>query len=303
MPEDGAAAVSSRRQVLFVVGALLVAAVIATVVLIGSSGGDDGDRTGAQPTPSTLATPKPSQFSLTRSGNTLTVSAEVPDDATEQSVLTAVRDRVGKDVDVVDEVAVSEGAVAPDAEALAALAVAAGTEGDYSYQYDGDLLTLLGTTTTKKGRDAVTEAAAEVVPEGAVNNQIQVYDPSEAPACQTLDSELIQILKRAPIRFETRSAKLDDTARTAVQDIADLVRACPPADLKVAGYTDSLGTDNVNDPLSKERAKAVEDALVEAGVDRGRLHSVGFGASSPVASNLTEEGRAENRRVEVSVQQ
>jgi outer membrane protein OmpA-like peptidoglycan-associated protein len=302
VPEDGALAVSSRRQALFVVVALLVAVVIAAVVLVTSTGGG-GNGSGGQPTSSTLATPKPSQFSLTRSGNTLTVSAEVPDDATEQSVLAAVHDVVGTDVDVVDEVTVSEGAVAPDAEALAALAVAAGTEGDYSYQYDGDLLTLLGTATTEKARDAVTAAAAEVVPEGAVNNQIQVYDPSEAPACQTLDSELIQILKRTPIRFETRSAKLDDTARTAVQNISDLVRACPPADLRIAGYTDSLGTDNVNDPLSRDRAKAVEDALVKAGVDRGRLHSVGFGASSPVASNQTEEGRAENRRVEVSVQE
>jgi OOP family OmpA-OmpF porin len=69
----------------------------------------------------------------------------------------------------------------------------------------------------------------------------------------------------------------------------------------VGGHTDSVGTDAYNQGLSERRAMAVKDYLVGKGVDGSRLSSMGYGESSPVASNDTADGRALNRRVELNL--
>ncbi len=72
-------------------------------------------------------------------------------------------------------------------------------------------------------------------------------------------------------------------------------------DIKVVGYTDSVGTDAYNQQLSIRRANAVKDYMVSEGVDPGIIDAKGMGEADPVASNKTAAGRAENRRVEISV--
>jgi len=69
----------------------------------------------------------------------------------------------------------------------------------------------------------------------------------------------------------------------------------------VAGHTDSVGTDSYNQGLSERRANAVKDYLTAQGIKASRLTARGYGESRPVASNDTDEGRAENRRVELIV--
>jgi OOP family OmpA-OmpF porin len=69
----------------------------------------------------------------------------------------------------------------------------------------------------------------------------------------------------------------------------------------VAGYTDRIGSDAYNQQLSERRAKAVMDYFIGEGVAPDRLKAVGYGKSKPVASNATEEGRAQNRRVELHI--
>jgi outer membrane protein OmpA-like peptidoglycan-associated protein len=71
--------------------------------------------------------------------------------------------------------------------------------------------------------------------------------------------------------------------------------------LEVAGHTDSIGSDAYNDQLSQRRAQAVASYLTSRGVNSQRLMTVGGGERYPVASNDTEAGRAQNRRVEISV--
>ncbi len=72
--------------------------------------------------------------------------------------------------------------------------------------------------------------------------------------------------------------------------------------VQVAGYTDSVGTDAYNQGLSERRANAVRDYLASHGIDASRLSVVGFGEASPVADNATDDGRAQNRRVELNIQ-
>ena len=88
---------------------------------------------------------------------------------------------------------------------------------------------------------------------------------------------------------------LDEAAKT-LQESGDVTIA-------VNGYTDSIGSDAYNQGLSLRRANAVQDYLAAHGVGAGRMTVKGFGKTDPVASNATAEGRAQNRRVELIVNQ
>jgi len=72
-------------------------------------------------------------------------------------------------------------------------------------------------------------------------------------------------------------------------------------DINVVGYTDSVGTEEYNQELSVRRANAVKEFMVSEGIDPGIIDVKGMGEAEPVASNSTAEGRAQNRRVEISV--
>ena len=69
--------------------------------------------------------------------------------------------------------------------------------------------------------------------------------------------------------------------------------------LQIVGHTDSSGNDKINIPLSQRRATSVANYLALRGVNPTRMQALGVGASQPIASNATEEGKAQNRRVEI----
>ncbi len=101
------------------------------------------------------------------------------------------------------------------------------------------------------------------------------------------------------VLFETNRAVLRPEARERLSAVADALRASPDQLAIVAGYTDSRGSDSRNQTLSRSRAQAVTDFLLEAGVRPDRLRTEGRGEESPIASNDSAEGRANNRRVEI----
>ena len=76
---------------------------------------------------------------------------------------------------------------------------------------------------------------------------------------------------------------------------------CPAADIEIAGHTDGDGDDAANQALSEKRAQAVRDYLVKAGLPATRFTPVGYGTTQPVAGNDTEEGKAQNRRIDFVV--
>lgn len=102
------------------------------------------------------------------------------------------------------------------------------------------------------------------------------------------------------LRFETGSAVIDSTSMQEVRNIAEILKAYP-IDLKIGGYTDNVGKEAVNQKLSADRATSVVNALVAMGIDAKRLEPEGYGSQFPVASNATEEGKAQNRRIAVRV--
>lgn len=102
------------------------------------------------------------------------------------------------------------------------------------------------------------------------------------------------------VNFDFDKATIRPDAVAILDEAVEILRAQPGVDVSVDGHTDAIGSDQYNQRLSERRARAVADYLARHGIDRGRLEPRGFGESRPVASNDGEEGRAQNRRVELN---
>ena len=103
------------------------------------------------------------------------------------------------------------------------------------------------------------------------------------------------------VLFAFNKAELSAPAAPRLDKLAGFLRQFPDRKLLIEGYTDSVGGDSYNQELSDRRAQAVRDALVQRGVDTGRITARGYGKAHPVADNATPEGRAMNRRVEIVI--
>jgi OOP family OmpA-OmpF porin len=103
--------------------------------------------------------------------------------------------------------------------------------------------------------------------------------------------------------FDFDKANLKPAGKEAIHGIDEEIKSSEAKviDINVVGYTDSVGTEEYNQELSVRRANAVKDYMVSEGIDPGIIDVKGMGEADPVASNATAEGRAENRRVEISV--
>ncbi|ADY53453.1 OmpA/MotB domain protein [Pseudopedobacter saltans DSM 12145] len=101
--------------------------------------------------------------------------------------------------------------------------------------------------------------------------------------------------------FDFNKATLSATAKQNIDNLAASLNKYPDTDILVVGHTDAIGTDAVNNKLSLERANSVVSYAISKGVSSGRLKSSGKGKTEPIASNDTDAGRAQNRRVEIVI--
>lgn len=101
------------------------------------------------------------------------------------------------------------------------------------------------------------------------------------------------------VLFEVGQSVLQDGAQNHLLDVVELLQSEPDNRIRIEGHTDSTGPTDLNLRLSRQRAEAVEAALVELGIAANRITSVGMGQDFPIASNESDEGRARNRRVDV----
>jgi len=104
------------------------------------------------------------------------------------------------------------------------------------------------------------------------------------------------------ITFKTDSADIRADFFDVLSSVALVVKEFDKTTLNVAGHTDSVGSDQYNQSLSERRAASVGNYFTSHGVLAARVMTVGYGESQPVASNSTEAGRAQNRRVELTLQ-
>ena len=103
------------------------------------------------------------------------------------------------------------------------------------------------------------------------------------------------------VTFASDSANITSSFYSALNGIAQSLNNYPETRIQVNGYTDSTGNDAHNQELSQRRANAVAQYLVAQGVSSSRIVANGFGSSNPITSNSTQEGRLQNRRVEIKI--
>lgn len=107
----------------------------------------------------------------------------------------------------------------------------------------------------------------------------------------------------AAVHFATDSAELTPDDQAELTKAADYMKQHPEAHIRLEGFTDSTGGAGHNLTLSERRSQSVGQFLKSQGVDGSRLTGQGFGQSSPVDTNATTDGKADNRRVELFQQQ
>lgn len=151
------------------------------------------------------------------------------------------------------------------------------------------------------------EAPPEVVPPEPA---AEPAPPSAPPPCelpepgQPISLEGCKLGDKLVLRgvnFEFNKASLTVNAKTILDGVAEALNARKDIKVEIDGHTDGKGADAYNQKLSERRADAVKQYLAGKGIDAGRMSTKGFGKTMPVADNSTDEGREQNRRVELKV--
>ncbi len=121
----------------------------------------------------------------------------------------------------------------------------------------------------------------------------------ELAELQAKQTERGMVLTLSDVLFDTAAATLKPGADLALDRLSAFMEKNPETRLMVEGHTDSVGSESYNEDLSQRRAAAVRTALVSRGIQGERIEVVGRGESFPIASNDTQAGRQQNRRVEI----
>lgn len=101
------------------------------------------------------------------------------------------------------------------------------------------------------------------------------------------------------IKFDTGRATIRPESLSQLDIVVDFMKRKKSARVEISGHTDNKGNRKTNKALSQKRADACRDYLVQHGIDADRIQSIGYGDERPVAGNDTEDGRQQNRRIEV----
>lgn len=180
---------------------------------------------------------------------------------------------------------------------------------------DGRELVLAGVAPSETLKDQAGDIARQVWGVRTVDNQltvaiaeptpepepaVSVPEPSPIAVCQ---QQFEEFLGDKRILFETDSTTLTLESTLMLDELAAIVGQCPDTRIQVSGHTDARGTDEFNQWLSQARAESVTSYLAGQGVDAARLSAIGYGASQPIADNVTAAGLARNRRIEFRLEE
>jgi outer membrane protein OmpA-like peptidoglycan-associated protein len=112
---------------------------------------------------------------------------------------------------------------------------------------------------------------------------------------------MVMVLPDSVFKFDFDSSSLKPKNRELLSRIAGILLVSKGYGLSVFGYTDDVGTKEYNQKLSEQRAEAVRNYLVQAGIDAGIVNTKGYGKTNPLVAGTTEDARAKNRRVEIAL--
>jgi OOP family OmpA-OmpF porin len=150
---------------------------------------------------------------------------------------------------------------------------------------------------------------AEIAHKKAKTKMLEAQQAKER--AKELESELSElkakqidrgiVLTLGDVLFATGEAGLTSGAMRIIDQLADFLKRYPNRNVRIEGHTDNVGRDEFNLILSEQRANSVKMALIFRGINPDRIMAVGYGEAYPIASNNTEAGRQQNRRVEVVI--
>lgn len=154
----------------------------------------------------------------------------------------------------------------------------------------------------KSEKGAIYGALAGLAAGGLLGNYYDKQAKELAKIAEVVKSDSgIQVYLKNDILFTTGSSELSPASMQTLTDLNKVLKKYPKNRIVVQGYTDSTGSDAINNKLSTQRAKAVYDFLLGSGLKTKSITYVGYGSSNPIASNATAAGRAQNRRVVLSI--
>lgn len=243
----------------------------------------------------------PFRFVAAVGPDVVTLSGVVPTPEMREAIATAAEARFAPR-QIVVEARLASGAPAGFEEAvIAGLQAASRLEGGLVEL--NDLAVSVGGTAPYAGAvDRIESQLRDALPDGfrlTSNLTAKLAESEVTPAvCQEL---LVAELGAGGIKFNEGAASIAPESEGRLDRLAAILQRCPSARIELGGYTDSDGTPQRNETLSRIRAQAVLDYLVAAGIAGDRLTAVGYGETNPIATNDTVEGRAANRRIEFKV--
>lgn len=152
------------------------------------------------------------------------------------------------------------------------------------------------------GGDYVVEAEPQIDPAAAVSTSLETAKTALEGLGDTSTAEdVVKALNMQIINFATSSHAVPDANKEILDKAATKLASLADARLKITGHTDSQGNHASNKKLSERRANAVREYLISKGVPAERLEAFGASSDEPVASNATEQGRFQNRRIEFTL--
>jgi OmpA-OmpF porin, OOP family len=231
---------------------------------------------------------------------TLTLTGYVPDNNV-HTALAAAAGRKFFNEKVVDNIKASLGApsgfanaVGPALGALSRLSTGTMVVSDREVKLSGDAF--------YDAAAAQIRAGLKDFPQGWQFKADISVKPASAPVDGTVCQQLFSgLLAKGKIRFESGRATIDPDSAGLLDRLIETALRCPSTNIEIAGHTDADGEDGFNQALSEKRAQAVTDFLVKAGLPAERFTAMGYGSTQPVAGNDTEEGKAQNRRIDFVV--
>jgi len=232
---------------------------------------------------------------------TLTLTGYVPDN-TIHAALVAAAGRKFFSEKVVDNLKASVGApagfanaVVPALGALSRLSTGTLVVSDREVKLSGDALYEAAANQIRAGLGKDFPQGWQFKPEISVK---PAAAPVDATVCQQLFAEL---LGKARIRFESGKADIVADSAGLLDRLIETALRCPNTNIEIAGHTDTDGDEAANQTLSEKRAQSVTDYLVRAGLAANRFMPVGYGSTQPIAGNDSEDGKAQNRRIDFVV--
>jgi outer membrane protein OmpA-like peptidoglycan-associated protein/osmotically-inducible protein OsmY len=171
-----------------------------------------------------------------------------------------------------------------------------GVLADGKLGFDGTNWVLDGRVATEEERTAALASLATVPSTQGWETNVTLLPPIEI--CK---EKVTAFASRNAILFQSGSATITSESGPALDELTGYLTACPEATVHIEGHTDSDGDEALNLALSVSRAEAVVDALISRGVGFQRLYAVGYGESTPIASNDTPAGKQANRRIAFTI--